>query len=58
MAVMQTLAPGDHVVAPLDAYFGTPKLLRELFMPWGLEVSFVDMTDVAAVRAAIRTRTR
>jgi cystathionine gamma-synthase len=58
MAVMQTLAPGDHVVAPLDAYFGTPKLLRELFVPWGLEVSFVDTTDVAAVRAAIRPRTR
>jgi cystathionine gamma-synthase len=58
MAVMQALAPGDHVVAPLDAYFGTPRLLRELFVPWGLEVSFVDMTDVAAAHAAIRPRTR
>lgn len=57
-AVFQTLSPGDHVVAPLDAYFGTPKLLREHFVPWGLEVSFVDMTDVAAVRAALRPRTR
>ena len=27
-AVFQALAPGDHVVAPLDAYFGTAKLLR------------------------------
>src|SRR5207244_2028251 len=58
MAVFQTLAPGDHVVAPLDAYFGTPKLLREHFVPWGLEVAFADMTDVAAVRAAIRPKTR
>jgi cystathionine gamma-synthase len=58
MAVFQTLVPGDHVVAPLDAYFGTPKLLREHFVPWGLEVSFVDMTDVAAVRAALRPKTR
>jgi cystathionine gamma-synthase len=58
MTVMQTLAPGDHVVAPLDAYFGTPKLLRELFVPWGLQVSFVDMSDVAAVRAALGPRTR
>ena len=57
-AVFQTLAPGDHVVAPLDAYFGTPKLLREHFVPWGLDVSFVDMTDAAAVRAALRPRTR
>ena len=58
MAVFQTLAPADHVVAPIDAYFGTPKLLRELFVPWGLAVSFVDMTDVAAVRAAVGPKTR
>jgi cystathionine gamma-synthase len=58
MAVFQSLAPGDHVVAPLDAYFGTPKLLREHFMPWGLEVSFVDMTDPSAVGAALRPHTR
>jgi len=58
MAVFQTLAPGDHVVAPLDAYFGTPKLLREHFVPWGLDVTFADMTDVAAVRAALRPKTR
>ena len=58
MAVFQALAPGDHVVAPLDAYYGTPKLLREHFLPWGLEASFVDMTDLSAVEAAIRPTTR
>ena len=58
MAVLQTLAPGDHVVAPLDAYFGTSKLLREHFSPWGLQVSFADMTDLSAVRAALRPTTR
>jgi cystathionine gamma-synthase len=58
MAVFQALAPGDHVVAPLDAYYGTPKLLREHFGPWGLEASFVDMTDLAAVKAAIQPNTR
>lgn len=58
MAVFQTLTPGDHVVAPLDAYFGTPKLLREMFVPWGLHVSFVDMTDLLAVQEALRPETR
>jgi cystathionine gamma-synthase len=58
MAVFQTLAPGDHVVAPLDAYYGTPKLLREHFTRWGLEVSFVDMTDPSAVSAALKPSTR
>jgi hypothetical protein len=58
MAVFQAFAPGDHVVAPLDAYYGTPKLLKEHFLPWGLEASFVDMTDLQAVEAAIKPATR
>ena len=58
MAVLQTLAPGDHVVAPIDAYFGTSRLLREHSSPWGLEVSFADMTDLSAVKAALRPTTR
>jgi cystathionine gamma-synthase len=58
LAVFQALAPGDHVVAPLDAYYGTPKLLKEHFVRWGLEVSFVDMADLSAVKAALRPRTR
>jgi cystathionine gamma-synthase len=57
-AVFQALKPGDHVVAPLDAYYGTAKLLNEHFVPWGLAVSFADMTDLAAVRAALRPTTR
>jgi cystathionine gamma-synthase len=57
-AIFQALAPGDHVVAPLDAYYGTPKLLRELFVPWGLDASFVDMTDPAGVRRALKPTTR
>jgi cystathionine gamma-synthase len=58
LAVFQALGPGDHVVAPLDAYFGTPKLLKEHFVRWGLDVSFVDMTDLGAVRKAIKPETR
>jgi cystathionine gamma-synthase len=57
-AIFLSLEPGDHVVAPMDAYYGTAKLLRETFARWKLESTFVDMTDVAAARAAIRTNTR
>ena len=57
-AVFQALAPGDHVVAPLDAYFGTGTLLRDVFAPWGLAVDFVDMTDLGSVKAALRPSTR
>jgi len=57
-AVFQSLAPGDHVVAPLDAYFGTAKLLREVYAGWGLETTLVDMTDLAAVEKAVRPATK
>lgn len=58
MTLAQCLAPGDHIVAPADAYAGTSKLFRELFAPWGLGVSFVDMTDLDAVRASLSPQTR
>lgn len=58
MTVLQALDPGDHVVAPLDAYFGTGVLLRTTFIRWGLEVDFVDMTDTAALQGALRPNTR
>jgi cystathionine gamma-synthase len=58
MAVFQALAPGDHVVAPTDAYFGTLRQLREVFAPWGLEADVVDMADPDAVRRALRPTTK
>ena len=57
-AIFLALQPGDHVVAPLDAYHGTLRLLRETFTRWGLETTFVDMSDLEAARAAIRANTR
>jgi len=57
-AVFQALSPGDHVVAPHDAYHGTGRLLRETFARWGLVTTFVDMTDLADVERAIRPTTR
>jgi cystathionine gamma-synthase len=58
MSLLQTLGPGDHVLAPQDAYFGTAHILNDLLQPWGLAVTFVDMTDLEQVRAALRPTTR
>lgn len=58
MSMIQALGPGSHIVAPDDAYFGTTKLMREIFGPWGVEVTLVDTTDLGAVKAAIRANTR
>jgi cystathionine gamma-synthase len=57
-AVLQALAPGDHVVAPTDVYHGMTKLLREVYMRWGLGVTFVDMTNVAEVKGALTPKTK
>jgi cystathionine gamma-synthase len=56
-AVFQALSPGDHVLAPNDAYYGTLRQLRELFAPWGLAVDVVDMADLEAVERALRPKT-
>jgi cystathionine gamma-synthase len=57
-AIFQSLAPGDHVLVPDDSYYITRKLLGEVYARWGLEHSAVDMTDPAAVAAALRPATR
>jgi len=58
MTLIQALGPKSHVVAPDDAYFGTTKLMHDVFGPWGVELSLVDMTDVAAVEKVMRPTTR
>ena len=57
-AVFQVLAPGDHVIAPEDAYYGTLKLLREVFGPWGLQFDACDMSDLSAVERLLRPNTK
>src|SRR5438067_5574278 len=52
-------SPGDHVVIPDDAYGGTYRLFARVLQRWGLEHTTAAVTDVEAVRAAIRPgRTR
>ena len=58
LAVFQSLSPGDHVLAPNDAYYGTLRQLREIFARWGLLSDVVDMTDLDAVKRAMRPTTK
>src|SRR5437870_5439811 len=57
-AIFPALAPGDHVLAHVDAYYGTSRLLREIFLRWGLEADFVDMSDLGTVKKALRKNTK
>ncbi len=57
-AVFRLLAPGDHVVLADDVYGGTWRQIAQVHTRFGIEVSAVDLTDLDAVRAALRPTTR
>ena len=57
-AVFQCLKSGDHILMPEVGYYASYKLAEEILGPWGLEVSQVDMTDLAKVEKAIQKNTQ
>src|SRR5215207_5243129 len=56
--LLSLASSGDHVVAQRDLYGGSHSLLAHTAPRFGVEVSFVDAGDPAAVRAALRPTTR
>jgi cystathionine gamma-synthase len=57
LSVFNLAAPGGRIVCGSDCYHGTAKQLREIVPRWGVDVEFVDTTDLAAVAAALETPT-
>src|SRR5688572_11539960 len=57
-AVLQSLDPDAHVILPEDAYYGTIKLVRDVFGQWRLRFTTVDMSDVANITRALTANTR
>lgn len=57
-AILKGLRSGDHVVSTDDLYGGTFRLFKEVFEPFGLTFSFVDMTDLDAVEQVLTPDTR
>lgn len=58
MTLLQALAPGDHVLTSGDLYHGVRKMLTEIFALWGLESTFVDMTNNAEIEEYLQANTR
>ena len=62
MAATSTLAyllkPGEHLILSNDVYGGTYRLAAQVLSEWGVEFDAVDMTDLDAVRKAVRDETR
>ncbi len=57
-AILMTLKSGDHVLSGDDVYGGTFRIFDKVLKPFGLEATFLDMTEPARVREAIRPSTR
>jgi cystathionine gamma-synthase len=53
-SVFLALKPGDHVVAPKVMYWALRNWLMTDAKHWGLEVSFVDMTNIESIRAGLK----
>ena len=52
------LEEGDHVVCGSNVYGGTERMFRTVWSRFGLGFTYVDTSDLAALRAAMRPETR
>lgn len=52
------LSAGDHVIVSEDVYGGTYRMVTSVLTRFNIEHTFVDMTNIAAVEAAIQSNTK
>lgn len=57
-AIFSMLRPGDHVVAPIDMYGGTYRLIKQILEPFNITFTFTDFTDLNAVKQAFQPSTK
>jgi cystathionine beta-lyase/cystathionine gamma-synthase len=57
-ALVTRMRAGDHVICGSNVYGGTPRLFNQVFAHYGIEFTYVDTSDLEAVKAAIRPQTK
>jgi methionine-gamma-lyase len=57
-SLLQVCNAGDHIVTSVTTYGGTYAFLKNYLPKFNIEVSFVDITDLKQVEAAIRPTTK
>ncbi|MCC5941985.1 MAG: PLP-dependent transferase [Balneolaceae bacterium] len=57
-AIMKTLKPGDHVISTNDLYGGSYRLFTQVFEKYGIEFSFVDMSNIEEVEKSVKPSTK
>ncbi len=56
--LLHTLKSGDHVICSDDVYGGTFRLFDKVLRRFGLDFTFMDLTDLSKVKASFRPNTR
>ena len=51
-----TIKPGDNILLGNDVYGGTYRLLSKVFVPWGVGLDVVNITDLKAVETALASK--
>lgn len=57
-SVVMLFEQGDHFIVGDDVYGGTYRVLSKVFNRFGIDVSFVDTSDIAQVKAAVQDNTK
>ena len=57
-ALVAMLRSGDHLLCSRDVYAGTVRLFDQIVSGYGIEIEYVDSSNLAAVEAAIRPNTK
>ena len=57
-ALVAMLRAGDHLICSKDVYAGTVRLFDRIVSGYGIDIEYVDTSNLAAVEAAIRPSTR
>jgi cystathionine beta-lyase/cystathionine gamma-synthase len=52
------LHSGDHLLCSRDVYAGTVRLFNQIVRPYGIDIEYVDTSDLKAVEAAMRPNTK
>jgi len=62
MAAVTTIAKlfktGEHIIISDDLYGGIYRLFEEIYKPYGIETTYVDITDINSVEKSIKSNTR
>jgi len=57
-SIIKLFSPGDHIIVSEDLYGGTFRLFNDFYAGYGYSFSWIDTSDIAAVRSALAPNTR